>query len=66
VVFLGPRANTGLAPRFHVALHASHVALQLVTLKISPCTDVTLTLVLGDMCEGALHRKDEVAVRQRN
>jgi hypothetical protein len=36
VVFLGPRANAGLVPKFHVALHASHVALPMVTLEISP------------------------------
>jgi hypothetical protein len=27
VVFLGPRANTELVPKFHVALHTSHAAL---------------------------------------
>jgi hypothetical protein len=52
--FLGPRANAELVPKFHVALHASHAALRMVTLKISPCTDVTLplgwiTLFMGDM-----------------
>jgi hypothetical protein len=40
VVFFGPRANIELVSKFHVALHASHA---MVTLKISPCTDVTLT-----------------------
>jgi hypothetical protein len=43
VVFLGLRANSELVPKFHVALHDSHAALPIVTLKISPCTDVTLT-----------------------
>jgi hypothetical protein len=38
VVFLGPRANAELVPKFHVVLHASHAALQMVTLKISPYT----------------------------
>jgi hypothetical protein len=28
VVFLGPRANAELVPKFHVALYASHAALQ--------------------------------------
>jgi hypothetical protein len=42
VVFLGPRANAELVPKFHVALHASHAALRIVTLKISPYTNVTL------------------------
>jgi hypothetical protein len=36
VVFLGSRANAELLPKFHVALHASHAAPQMVTLKISP------------------------------
>jgi hypothetical protein len=36
VVFLVPRANTELVPKFLVALHASYPALQIVTLKISP------------------------------
>jgi hypothetical protein len=31
VVFLGPRANVELVPKFHVALHASHAALPMVT-----------------------------------
>jgi hypothetical protein len=35
-VFLGPRANAELVPKFHVVLHASHAALPMVTLKISP------------------------------
>jgi hypothetical protein len=43
VVFLGPRANGKLVPKFHVALYASHVALPKVTLNISPYTKVTLT-----------------------
>jgi hypothetical protein len=34
VVFLGPRANAELVPKFHVALHASHAALPMVTPKI--------------------------------
>jgi hypothetical protein len=36
VVFLVPRANTELVLKFHVALHASHAALPMVTPKISP------------------------------
>jgi hypothetical protein len=62
VVFLGPRANAELVPTFHVALHASHAALPMATLKISPYTNMTLTFefglvhpVHGDMGEGALH-----------
>jgi hypothetical protein len=43
VVFLGPRANAELIPKFHVALYASQAALPMVTLKISPCANVTLT-----------------------
>jgi hypothetical protein len=30
MVFLGPRANAELVPKFHVALHASHAALPMV------------------------------------
>jgi hypothetical protein len=43
VVFLGPRANAKFVSKFHVALHASHAALLMVTLKISSYTNVTLT-----------------------
>jgi hypothetical protein len=42
VVFLGSKANAELVPKFHVALHASHAALPMETLKISPYTNVTL------------------------
>jgi hypothetical protein len=47
VVFLGPRTNAELVPKFHVSLHASHAALPMVTLKTSPCTIVTLTVDFG-------------------
>jgi hypothetical protein len=43
VVFLGPAANAELVPKFHVALHSSLATLPMVTLKISPYTNVTLT-----------------------
>jgi hypothetical protein len=33
VVFLGPRANAELVPTFHVALHASHAALEILTFQ---------------------------------
>jgi hypothetical protein len=33
MVFISPRANAELVPKFHVALHASHAALPMVTLK---------------------------------
>jgi hypothetical protein len=36
VVFLGPRANAELVPKFHVALHASHAALPMLTSKFRP------------------------------
>jgi hypothetical protein len=42
VVFLYPRANAELVPKFHVAQHASHAALPMVTLTISLYTNVTL------------------------
>jgi hypothetical protein len=63
VVFLGPRANAELEPKFHVALHAPHAALPMVILKISPDTNVTLTfgwatLFMRDMGDGALHEKE--------
>jgi hypothetical protein len=76
VVFFGPRENTELVPKFHIALHASHAALPMVTLKISPCANVTLIFyfdfgldhsVMGDMGEGALHHpEDEVTVKKIN
>jgi hypothetical protein len=47
VVFLGSRANAELVPKFHIAIHVSHAALPLVTLKISPYTNVTLTFDFG-------------------
>jgi hypothetical protein len=50
-----------LVPKFHIAMYASHASLPIVTLKMSPYTNVTLTLVwitlfMGDMGEEALHR----------
>jgi hypothetical protein len=73
VVFLGSRANAELVLKFHVALHASHAAPPNGNIEISPCTKVTLiltlswiTLFMGDMGEGGLHREDEVTVEQRN
>jgi hypothetical protein len=33
VVFLGPRANAELVPKFHVAMYASHAALPMVISK---------------------------------
>jgi hypothetical protein len=33
VVFLGLRADAELVPKFHVALHASHAALQILTFQ---------------------------------
>jgi hypothetical protein len=75
VAFFGPKANAELVLKFHVTLHASHAALPMVTVKISPCTNVTLTLTLtlglitlsmGDMGEGVLHRNYEVTVKERN
>jgi hypothetical protein len=65
VVLLGPRANAEFVPKFHVALNASLAALPMVTLKILPYTNVTLTLTLGwttlfmgDRGEGAQHKKE--------
>jgi hypothetical protein len=63
MVFLGPRTNAELVPKFHIALHASHAALLMITLTISLYTNVTLTLgwptlSMGDMGEGALHENE--------
>jgi D-Tyr-tRNAtyr deacylase len=44
VAFLGPRANSELVTKFQVALHAENAAIPMVTLKIWPYTNVTLTL----------------------
>jgi hypothetical protein len=41
VVFLGPRENVEFVPKFHVALHASHAALPMVTLKMLLYINVT-------------------------
>jgi hypothetical protein len=64
VVFLGPRANAELVPKLHIALHTSHAALPMVTLKILPYTNVTLTLgwitlFMGDMGDGTLHKEEK-------
>jgi hypothetical protein len=67
VVSLGSRANAELEPKFHVALHASHATLSMVTLKILSFTNITWTfdfdldwtiLFMGDMGEEALHREE--------
>jgi hypothetical protein len=36
VVLLGPRENAESVPKFHIALHASHAAIPMVTLKKFP------------------------------
>jgi hypothetical protein len=41
VVFLGPRANAELVPKFHVALHPSHAALPMVTSKLHYNADLS-------------------------
>jgi hypothetical protein len=49
VVFVGPRANAELIHRFHVALHASHAAHPMITLKISYIcilSQIVITLVI--------------------
>jgi hypothetical protein len=35
VVFLGPRTNAKLEPKFHVVLQGSHAALPMVTLPLN-------------------------------
>jgi hypothetical protein len=71
VVFLGPTANSKFVPKFHVALHTSHAALPMVTLKILPYTNVILTfgwttLFNGDMGEGSLHEKSKKLSNKEN
>jgi hypothetical protein len=58
VVFLSPRANAELVPKFDVALHVSHVALPMVTLKISPYTTVTLTFDFDFGFDHPLHEEE--------
>jgi hypothetical protein len=57
MVFLGPRANAKLVPKFHVALHASRAALPIVALEISHCTHVTLKY--GDLALQVVGVSDE-------
>jgi hypothetical protein len=66
VVFLGPRANGELVPRFRIALRAPHVAHPMAALKILPSTNVTLTFDFDFRLdhpahggEGALHEKEK-------
>jgi hypothetical protein len=70
VVFLGPRTNAELVPKFQVALHASHAAHPMTKLKILPNAKKTLTLgwttkIMGDMCEGAQHREEKSKTPRR-
>jgi hypothetical protein len=48
VVFLGPRANAKLVPKFHVALHASHEALQTLTFQ-------NLGIIYPSQCQTTFH-----------
>jgi hypothetical protein len=74
VVILGSRSNAELVPKFHVALHGSHAALPMVTLQVSPYTNVTLTFDFG--LDHSVHggyergnhtpRRKKVIVKQRN
>jgi hypothetical protein len=76
VVFLGPRANDELVTKFHFTLHASLAALPMVTLKISPYTELTLTLDFDFGLDRPVHggygrgsptqRRKKVFVEQRN
>jgi hypothetical protein len=47
VVFHGPRANAKLVSKFHVALHASHAALPMLTSKfrpkVAPCINIQIS-----------------------
>jgi hypothetical protein len=76
VVFLGPIVNAKLVPKFHIALHASHAVLPMVTLKILPYTNVTLTFDFDFRLDHPIHggyelgspapRRKKVIVKQRN
>jgi hypothetical protein len=46
MVFFGPRANAELVPKFHVALHASHAALPMVTVMEIMCRNGSINCVL--------------------
>jgi hypothetical protein len=48
VVFLAPRANAELVPKFHVALHASHAALPIITIKFNALIAVEPQWLRGD------------------
>jgi hypothetical protein len=47
VVFLGPAANAELVPKFHVALHASHVALPMLTSKFRPKVAPRINIIIS-------------------
>jgi hypothetical protein len=77
VVFLGPRANAELVPKFHVALHASHLALPMVKSKFRPIVALQMlvqnftimqpfqrntTIKSFTLCQIYLYQKDERAL----
>jgi hypothetical protein len=47
VVFLGPRANAELVPKFLAALHASHIALAMSTSKLYPMQTFNIKIPIG-------------------
>jgi hypothetical protein len=60
---LVPEQMLSWYPDSTFALHASHAAVPMVSLRISPYTNVTLTLgwitlFRGDVGEGALHEEE--------
>jgi hypothetical protein len=64
------RCSLGIKGISHLHM-LTYISFPMVTSKISPSTNVTLTLgwitlFMGDMGEGVLHREDEVTVKQRN
>jgi hypothetical protein len=50
VVFLDPKANAELVPKFHVALHATYAALALVTSKFHPNMALPLLAKISPYC----------------
>jgi hypothetical protein len=75
VVFFGPRANAELVLKFHFAFHALHATLPMVTLNISPYTNVTLAFDFDFALYHPVHggygwgrptwRRKKVTVKQR-
>jgi hypothetical protein len=62
VVFFSPRANAELIPKFHVALHASHAALPMVTSKFRPNLVLPKSYKIHSDRMNYLYQKDKRAL----